>query len=116
MTSRTLPEQESGESTMAPQTPPGWYRDPGGMTRWWDGQRWPDHLAPGPTPTASGVVPPPMPPDAPRQLADLQAQIASANEMLAYLRAQLVDVRNTYSLQEVGLYDYVHPAETSATL
>jgi uncharacterized Tic20 family protein len=29
-----------------PQTPPGWYADPGGSSqqRWWDGNQWTDHL------------------------------------------------------------------------
>jgi Protein of unknown function (DUF2510) len=30
------------------EPPRGWYRDPAGSSalRWWDGQRWTDHIAP----------------------------------------------------------------------
>ncbi len=28
----------------------GWYQDPDGATRWWDGQQWTDHLQPVATP------------------------------------------------------------------
>lgn len=27
---------------------PGWYPDPQGVTRWWDGQAWTQHVAPPP--------------------------------------------------------------------
>lgn len=27
-------------------TPAGWYPDPGGRMRWWDGSTWTDHTAP----------------------------------------------------------------------
>ena len=39
----------------SPQSPPGWYPDPGGSSqqRYWDGERWTDALA--------GAVPPPGP-------------------------------------------------------
>lgn len=26
--------------------PPGWYVDPAGLTRWYDGQRWTEHVKP----------------------------------------------------------------------
>jgi len=51
-----------------------------------------------------------------QQLANVQAQISAANAELQQLNARLVDVRNTYNLQEAGLYDFAHPAESSATL
>ena len=31
-------------SRIAP--PPGWYRDPAGQTRWWDGHQWTGYVAP----------------------------------------------------------------------
>lgn len=39
----------------SPAQPAGWYADPSGLpaTRWWDGQKWTDHLQPGPA-----VLPP----------------------------------------------------------
>jgi hypothetical protein len=30
--------------------PPGWYVDPAGLTRWYDGQRWTEHVKPGDRP------------------------------------------------------------------
>lgn len=41
-------------------TPPGWYPDAQGTTRWWDGTRWTEHTQPA-APTAG----PPAPPAAP---------------------------------------------------
>lgn len=29
---------------MADEIPPGWYRDASGTIRWWDGQRWTEHI------------------------------------------------------------------------
>jgi uncharacterized RDD family membrane protein YckC len=50
-------------------TPPGWYPDPdaGGGQRWWDGQQWTEHSAPGAAPAPAqyagpqtgGYAPPP---------------------------------------------------------
>jgi len=54
--------------------------------------------------------------DAKEQLAGVQASIVSAKTELADIQRQLVDVRNTYNLQEVGLFDFDHPAESSAKL
>lgn len=30
--------------------PPGWYVDPAGVMRWWDGYRWTPYVAPAPLP------------------------------------------------------------------
>lgn len=40
-------------------TPPGWYPTQSGQTRYWDGQRWTDHVAPPSPPqaTSSYAVP-----------------------------------------------------------
>lgn len=47
--------RQMDEQQAPPSTPPGWYPDPkmAGTQRYWDGNRWSDHVAPlaGPTPT-----------------------------------------------------------------
>lgn len=40
--------------------PPGWYVDPAGVLRWWDGYRWTPYVAP-PRPVAPVVPAPPRP-------------------------------------------------------
>ncbi|HZK60320.1 MAG TPA: DUF4041 domain-containing protein [Cryobacterium sp.] len=44
------------------------------------------------------------------------AELAAANTELESLRRQVIDVRHAIDVQEFGLYDYEHPAESSATL
>lgn len=41
--------------------PPGWYVDPAGVTRWWDGHRWTPYTAPPPMPPMLRPAPPPQP-------------------------------------------------------
>ncbi|MFV0634009.1 DUF2510 domain-containing protein [Demequina sp.] len=43
----------------APATPPpaGWYPQPDGSQRYWDGQAWTDHVAPGSAPVAPPARP-----------------------------------------------------------
>ena len=50
------------------------------------------------------------------ELAKVQSQIAAAQTELAALRSQVVDTRERAHLQEVGLYDFAHPAEDSVVL
>lgn len=49
------------------QTPAGWYHDPAGQgVRWWDGQRWTNHVRPHPAPPPPvGPPPPPIAPPRP---------------------------------------------------
>lgn len=49
-------------------------------------------------------------------LDNLTQQIAAASEELAALQSQLLDVRHSVDVQEVALYDFEHPAESSAEL
>ncbi|MBB3040166.1 DUF4041 domain-containing protein [Hoyosella altamirensis] len=51
-----------------------------------------------------------------QQHRDKQTEIENTARQLTTLEAQIVDVRNTINIQEFGLYDFDHPAETSAKL
>jgi uncharacterized protein len=57
---------------MRPVSTPGWYPDPTvpGQQRWWDGQRWSEHIAPGGTPAPYDARQP-MTPEQARQWAML---------------------------------------------
>lgn len=44
------------------QTPAGWYRDPEGAVRWWDGAVWTDHVQPAEPPAPASPPPPAQPP------------------------------------------------------
>jgi len=46
----------------------------------------------------------------------IDRQIEAAKVELATIQSQVANVRQTYDLQEVGLYDFEHPAEASADL
>ena len=50
------------------------------------------------------------------RLAAVQVDLASAQKELGQVRDNLIDVRSTYSLQDVGLFNFDHPAESSAQL
>lgn len=50
------------------------------------------------------------------RLSDLQSQIQSVQQHLDALNRERVDVADVVALQEVGLFDYEHPAQSSATL
>lgn len=50
------------------------------------------------------------------RLAELQRQIGEAQAALNSLKQHHVDITDSISLQEVGLFDYDHPAQSSASL
>lgn len=51
-----------------------------------------------------------------RQLAELQRQIGDAQAALANLRQSHIDITDSITLQDVGLFGYDHPAQSSASL
>lgn len=83
--------------------PPGWYDDPHGSPRkrWWDGQTWTDHLEP--VPQEAGPLNDPVEP----RLQQLRAEYEE-------LKGKVVETREIMMLQEVGLYEYAHPLDSSA--
>lgn len=82
--------------------PAGWYDDPHGgpLKRWWDGKAWTEHFEP------QAVASPPSDPQA------LRAQ--KLREEYEALKARVVETREIMLLQEVGLYEYAHPLDSSA--
>lgn len=110
-------------------TPAGWYADPHnhGQLRWWDGLRWTQqvsalpassttpparHQGPGDVTTPSKVHAPPGVADQPRAQSGGPKQ--ALQQELAQLRGELVETRAQMLLQEVGLYEYSHPLDSSA--
>lgn len=96
---------------------PGWYDDPQGRgMRWWDGAAWTDHVrqaAPPPPPPAAppAAPPPPTTPisgDTPRQ------DLGALQDEYEALKSLVVETREVMLLQEVGLYEYSHPLDSSA--
>lgn len=113
-------------------TPAGWYADPQDplRLRWWDGFTWTAQTAPHPAApraaTQQGVAfqapsyqPPempstPAPSAAARQEAvDLEVKIHALRDQYNELRRQVVETSDVMLLQEVGLYKYSHPLDTS---
>ena len=92
---------------------PGWYTDPQSVThlRWWDGTAWTSHVTPINSP----------PPVAVREQAPVETTSAVLERHIAGLRAeyeqlqsQVVETRELVLLQEVGIYEYNHPLDSSA--
>jgi hypothetical protein len=92
-------------------TPAGWYQDPtdASALRWWNGSSWTDRIAPAAIPLSPGQVfgPPPS-------LPELTGQRDHLLTELEELRALVVETRDMMLLQEVGLYRYSHPLDSSA--
>ena len=51
-----------------------------------------------------------------RQITDEESRLASLRAEIESLKASLVESRDSVALQEMGIFDYEHPAEHSATL
>ncbi|MBI5161246.1 MAG: DUF4041 domain-containing protein [Micrococcales bacterium] len=98
-------------------TPAGWYPDPhdASAVRWWDGQTWTGHVRPGVMPPAPPPAQPPAPPPPPSgSAAALEERVAALRAELDALRQQVVETSDAIILQEVGIYDYSHPLDSSA--
>jgi hypothetical protein len=110
-------------------TAPGWYADPHdpARLRWWDGGTWTANV----TPNSSNVRPPaathsvPSVPETPalaatasrvleERLAELQRGVDALEKEKSELQAQIIETREVFLLQEVGLYEYAHPLDSSA--
>lgn len=87
--------------------PAGWYPDPSDAAslRWWDGVAWTTHVNPIHPPRATPVV------EAPKAV--LERHIAELQAEYDRLAAQVVETRDVFLLQEVGLYEYAHPLQSS---
>jgi hypothetical protein len=120
-------------------TQPGWYVDPQDPSRlrWWDGFAWTTQVAarpyvpppaPAHTPPLAPVVPVPVAPvvpaaphaqslmaspSTPAGLADLEAKVAALRVQYDELRRQVIETSDVMLLQEIGLYKYAHPLDTS---
>lgn len=104
-------------------TPPGWYADPTdpALVRWWDGSTWTNRVAPAeqPPPRSQPPVTPPPRPRAEsgsttdRRLAELRAEVEHLTRQRDELLGQVVETREIALLQEVGVYEYSHPLDSS---
>jgi len=106
---------------------PGWYPDPGNATqlRWWDGVAWTGNVARGDSASVStaGAPTPLREPVASNgsTLAALDARVTELKQLVAaleseqqILQAQIIETREVFLLQEVGLYQYSHPLDSAA--
>lgn len=100
--------------------PAGWYPDPGRaeLVRWWDGSAWTEHVQPLP-PAVS--VPSLETSDRPTNqrfsdpdVATLEARRNELRRECEELEATVLELRDSALLQEVGIYEYSHPLDSSA--
>lgn len=93
--------------------PAGWYPDPdrAETLRWWDGQAWTEHVQQPASPSPPIMV---RPSDPPRLADELLAPREQLRQELAELQAQIVETRDMVLLQEIGVYQYSHPLDSSA--
>lgn len=88
--------------------PAGWYpaADVPDTLRWWDGQQW----------TAWTVANSLALVQLPHALAQLRHDVAAEAARLESLKVAIIATSDVMMLQEVGLYRYTHPADTSVQL
>ncbi len=90
---------------------PGWYRDPQdpNQARWWDGNAWTAQVRPlkAPATSSSATTSSPESEVLTRHLALLRAEIRKLQE-------EIIETSDTVLLQEVGIYRYSHPLDSSA--
>jgi Meiotically Up-regulated Gene 113 (MUG113) protein/uncharacterized protein DUF4041/uncharacterized protein DUF2510 len=101
-------------------TPPGWYADPQDPShlRWWDGIVWTAQVAARPyyvdPPAPAPVVQvPPLSAAAWQEASELEAKIRALRTQYDKLRQQIVETSDLMLLQEIGLYKYSHPLDSS---
>jgi hypothetical protein len=99
---------------------PGWYADPQNAAneRWWDGQVWSQHVR-----SAAAAHGPPAPPVqaspftanlAQNELNELAQRVAALRAEHEALKKHVVETSDAMILQEVGIYQYAHPLDSSA--
>ena len=100
---------------------PGWYADPNdaSLLRWWDGSAWTSRIMasslqpPQPLPASTAQAMPTAIGIMERRLAELQAEIDHLTRERDQLQVHVVETRDIFLLQEVGLYEYTHPLDSS---
>lgn len=104
--------------------PPGWYADGSGRNQWWDGTKWSGAFQTSPREekrahkeseraqreVERNTV------HTQQDVARLTAEKLQLEQEIAGLKAQVIDLQTTISLQDLGLYDYENPAQSSADL
>ncbi|MFB2597463.1 DUF4041 domain-containing protein [Herbiconiux sp. P17] len=107
---------------------PGYYPDASGHVRWWDGTNWFEDDRPQASATdradkRTQKEEARAERQATRDVARVEKDIAALLRERAELEAQIVALRQNYinmqaavSLQEFGIFDYEHPAQSSAIL
>jgi hypothetical protein len=103
--------------------PPGWYPNASGAKEWWDGTKWTGTFESLRDQKRSVKANEKTQREVERtvvhtqqDIARLQGEKSQLEQQIVTLRSEVIDLESVVNLQDLGLYDYENPAQSSAEL